>query len=154
MFQIAKLHIISLNVNACLLYFCSSDINAYFYGILDYRENYTYKKMGHFVCKTILAATILIFGCMPAYAFQHDDDVEIAIKGIVEKYSNTEGVECMTIVKGKGLELLKSCEKPFKSVVLQPGAGSDEIRAYLTEQQIPFIDGCLLVGLATFPRET
>ena len=107
MFQIAKLHIISLNVNACLLYFCSSDINAYFYGILDYRENYTYKKMGHFVCKTILAATILIFGCMPAYAFQHDDDVETAIKGIVEKYSNTEGVECMTIVKGKGLELLK-----------------------------------------------
>ena len=53
----------------------------------------------------------------------------------------------------KGLELLKSCEKSFKSVVLQPGAGSDEIRAYLTEQQIPFIDGCLLVGLATFPRE-
>ena len=54
----------------------------------------------------------------------------------------------------KGLELLKSCEKSFKSVVLQPGAGSNEIRAYLTEQQIPFIDGCLLVGLATFPRET
>ena len=53
----------------------------------------------------------------------------------------------------KGLELLKACEKPFKSVVLQPGAGSDEIRAYLTEQQIPFIDGCLLVGLAAFPRE-
>jgi hypothetical protein len=30
MFQTANLHIISLNVNACLLYFCSSYINAYF----------------------------------------------------------------------------------------------------------------------------
>lgn len=68
-----------------LLMFCPSDINVYFYGILDYRENHTYKEMGHFVCKTILAAAILILGCMPAYAFQHDDDVEKAMKEIVDK---------------------------------------------------------------------
>lgn len=54
----------------------------------------------------------------------------------------------------KGLELLRNCEKPFKSVVLQPGAGSEEIREFLAEKQIPFIDGCLLVGLASFPKET
>lgn len=52
----------------------------------------------------------------------------------------------------KGLELLKNCEKPYKSVVLQPGAGSEEIRDYLEENRIPFIDGCLLVGLARFPK--
>ena len=50
----------------------------------------------------------------------------------------------------KGLELLRGCEKPYKSVVLQPGAGSDELRRYLEEQQIPFIDGCLLVGLSRY----
>lgn len=30
---------------------------------------------------------------------------EKAMKGIVDKYSTTEGVEWMTIVKGNGLEL-------------------------------------------------
>lgn len=54
----------------------------------------------------------------------------------------------------RGLELLQECEKPVKGVVLQPGAGSDEIRAYLSKHQIPYIDDCLLVGLAAYPRET
>ena len=53
----------------------------------------------------------------------------------------------------RGIELLQACEKPVKGVVLQPGAGSDEIRDYLTERRIPFLAGCLLVGLATYPRE-
>lgn len=53
----------------------------------------------------------------------------------------------------KGLELLKKCEKSFKGVVIQPGAGSEEIRKYLEEQQIPFIDGCLLVGLSMGSKE-
>ena len=47
----------------------------------------------------------------------------------------------------RGLELLKECNKKYKGVVLQPGASSDEIKQYLDEKAIPYIDGCLLVGL-------
>lgn len=50
----------------------------------------------------------------------------------------------------RGLELLRSCEKPFKSVVIQPGASSDELVQFLQERQIPYIDGCLLVGLKLY----
>lgn len=50
----------------------------------------------------------------------------------------------------KGLELLKSNEKPFKSIVIQPGASSPELIDYLDENKIPYIDGCLLVGLEMF----
>lgn len=50
----------------------------------------------------------------------------------------------------RGLELLRSCGKPFKSVVIQPGASSDELVQFLQERQIPYIDGCLLVGLKLY----
>ena len=47
----------------------------------------------------------------------------------------------------RGLALLQGCKKGFKSVVIQPGASSEELTRYLQEQDIPYIDGCLLVGL-------
>lgn len=47
----------------------------------------------------------------------------------------------------KGLKLMQECRKPFKCVVIQPGAGSEALIQYLTENSIPFIEGCLLVGL-------
>jgi predicted CoA-binding protein len=75
----------------------------------------------------------------------------------LDSINETEGtidIIDLCIRPDRGLELLQSCGKPVKGVVLQPGAGSEEIRAYLTERQIPFLDGCLLVGLATYPRET
>lgn len=50
----------------------------------------------------------------------------------------------------RGLELLRNCEKPFKSVVIQPGASSKELIQYLQERQIPYIDGCLLLGLKLY----
>ena len=50
----------------------------------------------------------------------------------------------------KGLELLKECKKDFKSVVLQPGAFDDELVAYLQENKISYIEGCLLVGLSLY----
>ena len=52
----------------------------------------------------------------------------------------------------RGLALLHACRKPIGCVVIQPGAGSDEIRELLTRQGIPFLDGCLLVGLRLYPR--
>ncbi len=50
----------------------------------------------------------------------------------------------------KGLELIKECEKPFKCIVIQPGAESDELCAYLRENNLPYIEGCLLVGLSLY----
>lgn len=49
-----------------------------------------------------------------------------------------------------GLELLQNCEKPFKSIVIQPGASSEELIQYLQDHQIPYIDGCLLLGLKLY----
>lgn len=50
----------------------------------------------------------------------------------------------------KGLKLLKESKKPCKCVVIQPGASSDEIIEYLKEEDIPYIDGCLLVGMKEY----
>lgn len=48
----------------------------------------------------------------------------------------------------KGLALMKECKKNFRCIVLQPGAESPELMAYLDEQGMPYIQGCLLKGLA------
>lgn len=53
----------------------------------------------------------------------------------------------LCIRPSKGLELLKECKKPYKCVVIQPGASDAALLAYLDEHQIPYLDGCLLVGL-------
>lgn len=47
----------------------------------------------------------------------------------------------------KGLELIKECKKPFKAVVIQPGAGSDELENYLKENNIPYVNDCILMAL-------
>jgi len=47
----------------------------------------------------------------------------------------------------KGLKLIKECSKPFKCIVIQPGAGSEELCAYLAENKLPYIEDCLLVGM-------
>lgn len=49
-----------------------------------------------------------------------------------------------------GLSLLKECNKNIKTVVIQPGAGSEEILSYLQENSIDFIEGCLLIGLSLY----
>lgn len=53
----------------------------------------------------------------------------------------------------RGLEFMKESKKPCKCVVLQPGAGDDALKNYLREKGIPFIDGCLLVGMKLYPRK-
>lgn len=52
----------------------------------------------------------------------------------------------------KGLELLKNNNKKIKVVVIQPGAESIEIKNYLDENQIEYIEGCLLVGLSLYKK--
>lgn len=50
----------------------------------------------------------------------------------------------------RGLEIMRACEKPFKCIVIQPGAESSALMAYLDEQKLPYIESCLLVGLRTY----
>ena len=52
----------------------------------------------------------------------------------------------------KGLALMKECKKSFKCIVIQPGAESPELLQYLDEQNLPYIQGCLLVGLSRFKQ--
>ena len=52
----------------------------------------------------------------------------------------------------KGLKLLQESRKPCKCVVIQPGAGSPEILDWLTRQGIPYLEGCLLVGLSRYGK--
>lgn len=52
----------------------------------------------------------------------------------------------------EGLKLLKENKKDFKCMVIQPGAGSDEIREFLDENNCCYIDGCLLVGIRLYPK--
>ena len=58
----------------------------------------------------------------------------------------------LCIHPAKGLKLMRECEKDFECIVIQPGAGSEELKAYLTEKGMPYIEDCLLIGLQDFPR--
>ena len=52
----------------------------------------------------------------------------------------------------KGLQLMKENKKPFKCIVIQPGAESDPLKCYLDENKLPYIEGCLLVGLRLYAK--
>jgi len=56
----------------------------------------------------------------------------------------------LCINPAKGLKLIKECEKPFKCIVIQPGAESAELCAYLAENKLPYIEDCLLVGMSLY----
>lgn len=50
----------------------------------------------------------------------------------------------------KGLKLMQECTKAFRCIVIQPGADSPELLAYLDENHLPYLHGCLLKGLDTY----
>lgn len=71
------------------------------------------------------------------------------LKSINETEGSIDVIDlCINPVKG--LQLLKENEKTFKSVVIQPGAGSEELENYLEEKGIPYINDCLLQGLTKY----
>ncbi len=47
----------------------------------------------------------------------------------------------------KGLKLIQECKKDFKCIVIQPNASDENLLKYFDENNIPYIDGCLLVGI-------
>ncbi|MEA4814259.1 MAG: CoA-binding protein [Oscillospiraceae bacterium] len=53
----------------------------------------------------------------------------------------------------KGLELVKENKKMFKCVVIQPGAESPELLDWLSKNSVPYIQGCLLVGMSLYSRK-
>lgn len=46
-----------------------------------------------------------------------------------------------------GLKLLQECQKPFKAVLIQPGAEGEELIQYLEEKGYDYLEGCSLVGI-------
>jgi len=56
----------------------------------------------------------------------------------------------LCIRSDRGLKLMQECTKPYKGVVIQPGAESEELIAWLQERKIPYIESCLLVGLRQY----
>ena len=58
----------------------------------------------------------------------------------------------LCIHPAKGLKLLQENKKAFRCIVIQPGAESPELLAYLEKEKLPYLQGCLLVGLAAYPR--
>lgn len=54
----------------------------------------------------------------------------------------------------KGLSLIKECDKPFKCIVIQPGAESEELISYLKENELPYVESCLLVGLSLYGKKS
>lgn len=50
----------------------------------------------------------------------------------------------------KGLKLMQECKKSFRCIVIQPGADSPELLAYLDENHLPYLHGCLLKGLEAY----
>ena len=59
----------------------------------------------------------------------------------------------LCIHPAKGLALLQENRKPFRAVVIQPGAESPELIAWLEEQGISYVRGCLLEGLAAYAKK-
>ena len=49
-----------------------------------------------------------------------------------------------------GINLLKENKKDIKVVVIQPGAESEEIKEFLINKKIEFLEACLLVGLKLY----
>jgi len=53
----------------------------------------------------------------------------------------------------EGLRLLQENTRPFKAIVIQPGASDASLLAWLDEHKIPYIDSCLLTGLSVYGKK-
>lgn len=58
----------------------------------------------------------------------------------------------LCIHPSKTMGYLTECKKNIPAVVIQPGAESEEIYNYLNNHNIPFINGCVLVGLSLYKK--
>lgn len=56
----------------------------------------------------------------------------------------------LCIHPAKGRKLLEECRKPCKCIILQPGAADEALVEYLEEHHLPYLHGCVLVGLREY----
>ena len=63
--------------------------------------------MKYFMVRIMMLAAF-VFAAVTAVCAQERSKVEQAVNEIVSRYENTEGVDCMTLVKGGGLEIIKT----------------------------------------------
>lgn len=59
----------------------------------------------------------------------------------------------LCIHPAKGINLIKECKKKFKCILIQPGAADDALIKYLDDEKIPYIEGCVLVGLRLYSQK-
>ncbi len=59
----------------------------------------------------------------------------------------------LCIHPAKGIQILKELKKPFKYIVIQPGAESPEIIEYLKANNMNYMESCLLVGVKLYKKE-
>lgn len=53
----------------------------------------------------------------------------------------------------RGLEYMQHLTVDYHGVVIQPGAETLKLLTYLEDRGIPYLEGCLLVGLRLYPGE-
>ena len=63
--------------------------------------------MKNMIKRAMMAAVSLIMAAA-AYA-QNTTEVERMVNEIANKYDEVDGIECMTVTKGNGLEMASSC---------------------------------------------
>ncbi len=79
--------------------------------------------------------------------------------GVGKEYSSINDIEddidiidlCVNPIKG--IEYIKDCKKKFKCIVIQPGAESVDLISYLKENNMPYIEACVLLGMKLYKRE-
>lgn len=74
------------------------------------------------------------------------------LKSLDEVDFNIEVVD-LCINPLKGLEIIKNTSKKFEVVLIQPGAESQEIKDYLDSKNIPYLEGCALVGVRLYKNK-
>ncbi len=47
---------------------------------------------------------------------------------------------------------MKECNKRYKCIVIQPGTECEELLEYLNQNKVPYIQGCLLMGLKLYAK--
>ncbi|MDD4844633.1 MAG: CoA-binding protein [Anaerotignum sp.] len=72
--------------------------------------------------------------------------------GSLNDISGNIDVIDLCIHPSKGLKLIKECTKPYKYILIQPGAESPELLEYLEKSHISFFEGCALVGLRVYAK--
>ncbi|MDO5085294.1 MAG: CoA-binding protein [Erysipelotrichaceae bacterium] len=76
--------------------------------------------------------------------------------GVYSEYPSINAIEeeidiiVLCINPVLGLKFIQENKKPFKGIIIQPGAESEELLAYLKNEKITFIEGCVLVGLSLY----